>query len=183
MTSDSSTSALAAEVTTSSYRISGTIRSRFGKIAAILNNLDRSHLTVELATVREHVDPGRGHRVASALVPVDTILFLVADTSSEPAPDAIIVPKRPIRAQVMMSNFRLSGTLFVPESVESVQTAVTTMADTFFPMVDATVHCWVRPELNATYPVLALQRRLIHVISIDEATDPLSSLRPQTDAG
>ena len=168
---------LPAEVTTSAYRVSGTIRTRFDKIAAILNNLDRSHLVIELATVREHVDPGRGRRAASALVPLDDILFIVADTPPDHAADAIVVPKRPVVAHVSMPNFRLSGTIFVSESVESVATAVTMSSEVFVPMVDATVSCWVRPELNATHPVLAFQRRLAHVFSFDDRPDPLQDLR------
>lgn len=177
MTPDAVGTPLPAEVTTSAYRVSGTIRTRFDRIAAILNNLDRSHLTIELATVREHVDPGRGRRESSALVPLEDILFIVADTSPDNAADAIVVPKRPVIARVSMPNFRLSGTIFVSESVESVATAVTMSSEVFVPMVDATVSCWIRPELNATHPVLAFQRRLAHVFAFDDRPDPLQDLR------
>jgi hypothetical protein len=178
MPSDPHVEALAAEVTTSAYRVSGNIRTRFVKIAAILNNLDRTHLIIELATIREHVDPGRGRRAAAVIVPVDDIMFIVADTPPDPAADAIVVPKKPVPAQVAMPNFRLSGTIFVPESVESVATAVTMTTDVFVPMVNATVSCWVRPELNATYPVLAFQRRLVHVFSFEGGVDSQSEQRP-----
>jgi hypothetical protein len=81
-----------------------------------------------------------------------------------------------------MPPFRLSGAIYVPDSVESVATAITMTPDVFVPMVDATVSCWIRPELNTSYPVVAFQRRLVHVMSFDEATDPLGGLRPTQPA-
>ena len=171
-----------AEVSTSGYRITGTLRTRFDRIADVLNNLDRTHLTLELATVRELVDPGRGERAESVMVPVDEILFLVADMPSDRTHDAIVVPKRPVAARLAMPPFRLSGAIYVPDSVESVATAITMTPDVFVPMVDATVTCWIRPELSTSYPVVAFQRRLVHVMSFDEATDPLGGLRPTQPA-
>jgi len=174
--------AVPVEVTTSGYRVSGTMRTRFERVADILNHLDLSHATVELATVRELYDPGRGHRVASAMVPIDEILFLVADLPAERSSDAIVVPKKPVQASIALPPFRLSGTMFVPESVESVFTAVTMSPDTFIPLVDVTVTCWIRAELNGSYPVLAFARRRPHVMSFETGgVDPLP--RPTPSSG
>lgn len=174
--------AVAVEVTTAGYRVAGTVRTRFERVADVLNHLDLSHVTIDLATVRELYDPGRGSRVASAMVPIDEILFVVADMPDQRSADAIVVPKRPVLAQVALPPFRLSGTIFVPESVESVFTALTMNPDTFIPMVDVTVTCWIRAELNAHYPVLAFARRRPHVMSFEVGgVEPVP--RPAADAG
>lgn len=180
--SDSIGRALAVEISTSGYRVSGTMRTRFDRVSDVLNNLDRSHAIIEMATVRELYDPGRGQRVASAMVPLDEILFLVADLSSERSADAIVVPKRPVQASVALPPFRLSGTIFVPESVESVATAITMSPDAFIPMVDVTVTCWIRAELNGSYPVVAFARRKPHVLSFEAGgVDPMP--RPAAGPG
>lgn len=173
--------AVSVEVTTAGYRVSGTMRTRFERVSDILNHLDLSHATIDLATVRELYDPARGSRVASAMVPVDEILFLAADVPSERSSDAIVVPKHPVQAHIALPPFRLSGTIFVPESVESVFTAVTMNPDAFIPMTDVTVTCWIRAELNAHYPVLAFARRKPHVMSFETGgVDPVRRQASET---
>lgn len=175
---------VAVEVTTSAYRVSGTVRTRFDRVASILNNLDLSHLTVELATVTELYDVQQSRRVESVLISLDEILFLMADLPEERQTDAIIVPKRPVGAQIGIPPFELKGTLFVPESVATPGTALTMTPDAFVPMVDVDVTSWVRPELNGAYLVVAFQRKLVHVMSFeDSARVPLSGLRPSADTG
>jgi hypothetical protein len=175
---------VAVEVTTAGYRISGTVRTRFDRVASVLNNLDLSHLTVELATVSELYDPGQGKRVESVLISLDEILFLMADMPEERMTEQIIVPKRPVHALIGIPPFELKGTLFVPESVTSVGTALTMTPDAFVPMIDVEVTTWIRAELNHAYPVVAFQRRLVHVMSFEEgARVPLSGLRPSADTG
>jgi len=174
MGSDPVGRAVPVEVTTSGYRITGTLRTRFERVSDVLNNLDRSHAVIELATVRELYDPGRGQRVPSALVPIKDILFFAADLPTERTGDAIVVPKRPVGARMAMPPFRLAGTIYVPESVESVETAFTMSPDTFIPMVDVTVTCWIRAELNSSHPVMAVARAGVQVLSFDSGgVDPL----------
>lgn len=174
--------AVPVEVTTPGYRVSGTLRTRFGRVSDVLNNLDRSHATIEMATVRELYDPGRGQRVASVLVPIADILFFVADLPAERSGDVIVVPKRPVTARFGMPPFRLSGTIYVPESVESIETAFTMSPDAFIPMVDVTVTCWIRAELNSSHPVMAVSRAGVQVLSFDSGgVEPLP--RQSTGAG
>ncbi|HEY6608765.1 MAG TPA: hypothetical protein VI277_06175 [Candidatus Limnocylindria bacterium] len=172
------------EVTTSSYRVHGTVRTRFDRVASVLNNLDLSHLTVELATVTELYDAARGRRAESVLVPLDEILFMVAAMPEERTTEQIIVPKHPVGAQLGLPPFHLEGTIFVSESVASASVAITMTPDTFVPMVDVEVSCWIREELNAVYPVLAFHRHRVHVMSFSEnGRDPLTDLRPAIDPG
>ncbi len=185
MSSESPFRPVRVEVTTSSFRVRGTVRTRFDRVASVLNNLDLSHLTVELATISELYDPERGRRAESVMISLDEILFMVADMPEERTTDAIIVPKHPIGALLGIPPFELEGTIFVPESVDSAATAMTMTPDIFVPMVDVEVSCWIRTELNAVYPVLAFHRRLVHVMSFSEDArpDPLAGVRPPTETG
>ena len=86
------------EVTTSGYRVSGIVQTRFDRIAAILNNLDHTHLVIHNVTIRELDDEASPWNAASATVPLDEILFLAASVPANPSLDAIVVPKRPFAA-------------------------------------------------------------------------------------
>ncbi len=153
------------EVTTSGYRVSGIVQTRFDRIAAILNNLDHTHLVIHNVTIRELYDEASPWNAASATVPLDEILFLAASVPANPSLDAIVVPKRPFAATVGLPPFRLAGTMYMPESLESPATVVTVNPDDFIVMTDVRVSCPPHPALNATYPLVAFQRRRLHVFS------------------
>ncbi len=157
---------IAAEVTTSGYRVSGFVRTRFERVALILNSLDHTHLVMEDVTIRELDDEATSWTAASATIPLDEILFFAASLSGATSMDAIVVPKRPFPATVGLPPFRLAGTMYVPESVESPAIVITVNPDAFIVMTDASVTCPVHPVLNATYPVVAFQRRRVHVFSV-----------------
>lgn len=161
-----------AEATTSGYRVSGTIHTRFDRIALILNSLDQSHLVLTDATVRELDDFGHGWTAASATVPLDEILFLAASLPGATSIDAIVVPKRPFPATVGLPPFRLAGTMYVPESIESPANVITVNPDAFIVMTDVAATCPAHPDLDATYPVVAFQRRRVHVFSVGVSEVP-----------
>lgn len=161
-----------AEATTSGYRVSGTIHTRFDRIALILNSLDQSHLVLTDATVRELDDFGHGWSAASATVPLDEILFLAASLPGASSIDAIVVPKRPFPATVGLPPFRLAGTMYVPESIESPANVITVNPDAFIVMTDVAATCPAHPDLDATYPVVAFQRRRVHVFSVGVSEVP-----------
>jgi hypothetical protein len=160
-----------AEVTTSGYRVSGIVHTRFDRIAAILNSLDHTHLVLEGVTIRELDDGATSWTAASATVPLDEILFLAASLPGATSMDAIVVPKRPFAATVGLPPFRLAGTMYVPESVESPANVITVNPDAFIVMTDASVTCPAHPALDAVYPVVAFQRRRVHVFSVGIAAD------------
>ena len=161
-----------AEVTTSGYRVSGIVRTRFDRIASILNSIDHSYLVIENVTIRELDDEATSWSAASATVPLDEILFLAASLPGASSMDAIVVPKRPFAATVGLPPFRLAGTMYMPESIESPATVITVNPDAFIVMTDVSVSCPAHPALDAAYPVVAFQRRRVHVFSVGMPATP-----------
>lgn len=183
MGGDQAPQPIAAEATTSGYRVSGTIHTRFDRIALILNSLDQSHLVLTDATIRELDDHGTGWSAASATVPLDEILFLAATLPATGSMDAIVIPKRPFPATVGLPPFRLAGTMYVPESIDSPANVITVNPDAFIVMTEVTAACPAHPDLDAMYPVVAFQRRRVHVFSVGVAEAPpvAHGLDPRAD--
>jgi hypothetical protein len=69
------------DVLTDAYRISGTVRTRFGGVSEILNQQPGAFLTVEHATVSEHADPAIAD--PSTMVAVGSILVMAAPSLTE----------------------------------------------------------------------------------------------------
>jgi hypothetical protein len=171
-----------AEATTSGYRVTGTIRTRFDRIAAILNSMEHTHLVFENATVRELDERAVPWGAENATVPIDEILFFAAGLPEVSSMDAIVIPKRPFPATVGLPPFQLSGMMYVPDSIETPATVFTINPDKFIVMTDAAVVCPPNPALDASYPVIAFQRQRVHVFSVGNEL-PTSDDEDAGDAG
>jgi hypothetical protein len=162
------------DVYTAAYRVSGVVRTRFTRVAEILNQLSGSHLTVEHATISEYADSMSTIGAPSALVAVDEILAMIAtDLDGETRGD-MRIPKRPVRAQLSIPPLRLTGSIHVPVGSRPVD-GLLNVPDRFMPMTDATLASGAYPELQRAAPVLALRRDRAHVLLVadDEHPDEL----------
>ena len=161
------------EVYTSDYRVSGTISTRFGRVTDILNQVSSSHIPLVRATTSEYDDPASTLAAEHVHVSVDEILFCVASTDGEARPDMRIA-KRPVRAQMAVPPFRLTGTVHVTVGSRPVD-GLLNAADRFMAMTEVTVSCARHPELGRTAKALAVQRRRAHVLLVadDERPDEL----------
>lgn len=164
----------AIDVYTSGYRVSGNMATRFSRVGDIVNQLSSSHVVVEQATVSEYADPTATLGALQVLVSLDEILFLVADETDGAARPEMRIPKRPVRAQLALPPFRLTGAVHVPQGSRPVD-GLLNAADRFLPMTEVTVVCGAHPELGRTAEALAIQRRLAHLILVtdDERPDDL----------
>lgn len=159
---------------TAAYRVSGTVHTRFGRVAEILNQQTGSHLTVEHATISEYADAMSTIGAPSALVAVDEILVMVAPDLGGSSGAEMRIPKRAVRAQLSMPPLRLTGAIHVPSGSRPVD-GLLNVPDRFMAMTDATLASGPYPELERSVAVLALRRDRAHVLLVadDEHPDEL----------
>ncbi len=161
---------IAIDAYTAAYRISGSIETRFSRVTEILNQQSGGHLTVMRATVSEHADPTATLAAPSALVAVEEILVMVAADLSGSSGE-MRIPKRPVRAQLAIPPFRITGTIHVPMGSRPVD-GLLLGTDQFMAMTDATIVSGTHPELERTAPVLALRRGRAHVLLVADDENP-----------
>lgn len=163
--------AVAVDVYTAAYRVSGQIETRFGRVAEILNQLTGGHLAVVQATVSEHGDPAGTLAAPSALVSVDEILVMVAPGLAGEASPEMRIPKRAVLAQLAIPPLRLTGRIHVAMGSRPVD-GLLHVPERFVAMTDATVTCSRFPELDRTAAVLALRRDRAHVMLVADDENP-----------
>jgi len=158
------------DVYTAAYRVSGSIETRFSRITEILNQLTGAHLEVKRATISEYDDASATIAATSALVLVEEILLMVAGELTG-ASGEMRVPKRPVRAQLAIPPFRITGTVHIPMGSRPVD-GLLLGSDQFMAMTDATITSGSHAELERTAPVLALRRRRAHVLLVADDDNP-----------
>jgi hypothetical protein len=166
--------AVAIDVYTAAYRVSGETSTRFSRVADIVNQITSTHLIVEHATVSEYADPSATMGALQVLITLDEILFVVAGEEPSEARPEMRIPKRPVRAQFALPPFRLTGAVHIAPGSRPVD-GMLNMTDRFLAMTDVAVACGSHPELGRTAPAAALQRKLSHLIMVldDERPDEL----------
>ena len=172
-----SVEAVEVELYTAAYRITGTVRTPFRRVAEILNQLTHAHVAVDDATVVAHAAPDSSERAGSALVTVDEILVVVApNLAGEPRAE-MRIQKQQAQARLSLPPLQLEGTIHVPVGSRPVD-GLLNVPDRFVAMTDVAMTSPVHPWLDRTAPILALQRDLAHVITVLEPGDE----EPEADA-
>jgi hypothetical protein len=162
------------DVYTANYRVSGQMATRFSRVADILNQQTSSHLVIEQATVSEYADPTATLGALQVLVTLDEVLFVMAGATDPGARPDMRIPKRAIRAQLVLPPFRLTGMVHVPQGSRPMD-GILNASDRFMAMTEVTVVSGAHPELGRTAEAVALQRRLAQLILVtdDERPDDL----------
>jgi hypothetical protein len=154
--------------------VSGTTRTRFQRVADVLNQLPGAHLVVDQATVSEYADPNGTLAAQQVLVSVAEILFMLAAGAEPEARPEMRIPKRAVRAQLALPPFRLTGAIHVPQGSRPID-GLLNASDRFLTMTDVTIGCGAYSELARNASAVALQRASAHLILIsdDERPDEL----------
>ncbi|HEV2951291.1 MAG TPA: hypothetical protein VGZ51_04215, partial [Actinomycetota bacterium] len=161
---------VAVDVYTASYRVSGTVETRFTRVTEILNQLSGGHLAITRATISEYADPSATLAAPTALVAVEEILVMVAPELAGSSGE-MRIPKRPVRAQLAIPPFRITGSIHVPIGSRPVD-GLLHGADLYMAMTDATIASGIHPELERTVPVLAMRRSRAHVLLVADDENP-----------
>lgn len=158
---------------TSDYRVSGTVATRFNRVADVLNQAGGTHLALQHATVSEYDDPTATLGAQQVYVAIEEVLFTIATTEGEGRPE-MRIPKRAVKAQVAIPPFRLTGSIHVAQGSRPAD-GLLSASDRFMAMTDVTVTCAPHPELGRSATALAVQRHLAHVFLVadDERPDEL----------
>lgn len=165
---------MAVEVYTSSYRVAGTLTTRFGRVAEMLNQLSSPHLTLERATIAEYADASSSLAAPLAYVSLDEILFMVAPGTEGAPREEMLIHKRPVRAQLAIPPFRFTGHIHVVDGTRPVD-ALLNLSDRFMPMTGVEVTSGPYPDLALSATAVALRRDRAHVLLVadDERPDEL----------
>jgi hypothetical protein len=158
---------------TTDYRVSGTVSTRFSRVTDILNLLSLTHIPLVHATISEYDNPTGTLGAEHVHVPVAEVLFCIATTDGGARPE-MRVAKRPIKAQIAVPPFRLTGVVHVTQGSRPVD-GLLNAADQFMAMTDVTVACARYPELGRTANAAAVQRHRAHILLVadDERPDEL----------
>jgi hypothetical protein len=164
------------DVYTDTYRISGIIRTPFGRVAEILNQLPADHVQVERATVSEHGVDATPIGAPSALVSLDEILVLAAPQLEGGGRGDMRIEKRPVRALLAIPPFSLTGMVHIPIGSRPVD-GLLLAHDRFLTMTEVTMSSARHPQLERSASAVALRRDRAHVLLVvdDERPDQLLS--------
>lgn len=167
---------VAVDVYTDTYRISGTVRTPFSRVAEILNQLPAGHLPIERATLSEHADESSPISAPSALIALDEILVMVAPHLEGEGRSDMRIEKRPVRALLAIPPFRVTGMVHVPIGSRPVD-GLLNAHDRFLPMTEVTMTSVRYPQLDRSAVAVAMRRDRAHVLLVvdDERPDQLLS--------
>jgi hypothetical protein len=162
------------DVYTAAYRVTGTVQTRFTRVAEILNQLSGSHLPIEHATISEYADPTGTISAPSAMVAVDQILVMIAPSLSGAAQAEMRIQKRAVMAQLALPPLRVTGRIHVTVGGRPID-GLLNVPDRFIAMTDATLASGAHPDLDRSAGALALRRDRAHVLLVadDEHPDQL----------
>jgi hypothetical protein len=155
------------ELITDGYRVTGTIQTRFNRVAEILNQLTSTHLPVEEASVVEH-GATAPRETGTAVLAVDEILVMLAPELADVPSGDMRVPKQPVRARLAMPPLWLDGMVHVPVGSRPID-GLLNVAERFVPMTDVRISSATYPALDHDGPVAAVRRDRAHVIVFDDA--------------
>jgi hypothetical protein len=163
------------ELYTSGYRVRGEMSTRFRRVADILNLTGSTHLNVEQATVVEYSESATAtHSGSTVMVAVDAVLFGISTGVDDSANPDLVVQKRPVRIDVALHPFWLTGTVHVPFGSQA--TDVLNVADPFLALTDVAIASAAFPGFDRNAPILAVQRKVAEMLVVSDDAGPGSAL-------
>lgn len=159
------------ELYTAAYRVNGRLRSRFSRVADLVNQQSTTHLSLEGASVQPH---GGGAPMSGepVLVALDEVLVIVApelDAKVDAAPQPEMeIRKRPVRAQLGVPPLLVEGTLHVPSGSRAVD-GLLNASERFVALDDVTVSSAAHPELRRSAVTAAVRRDRAHVVVLADS--------------
>jgi hypothetical protein len=162
------------DVYTRDFRISGSVQTRFTRVAEILNQLTNAYLSVEHATISEYADQMATRGAPQAWVAVDQILVMIAQELAGEARADMRIPKRPVMAQLALPPLRVTGRIHVPMGGRPID-GLLNVTDRFVAMTDATMESGLHPDLVRSAAAVAVRRDRAHILLVadDENSEQL----------
>ncbi len=142
---------------TDSFVIKGSLDTRQRRITDMLNLADDPFLVLADVMFDEFGSVGQTVRADFAQVNLGSILFAVADTVAEPAPE-LRTPKIEQRAIVSIPPFKVTGHIHLLAE-RSLRDALTELTGNFLPVTEATYWSDSLGEARATAALVAINHR------------------------
>lgn len=174
--------AVALTLYTDAFVIHGTVDTRQRRVTDILNNADDRFLVLSDVTFDELGPSGRTVRAEYAQVNLASILFAVADTPVEPAPE-LRTPKSPELALISVPPFAVIGRIhLMPE--RSLRASLSELTGHFIPVTDATYWSDSLGEARTSALLVAVNHDRAQLLAPHHEVDPWVGLdRPPLAEG
>jgi hypothetical protein len=174
-------SAVVLTLYTDSFVIKGTLETSQRRITDMLNLAEDPFIVLADVTFDEFGMTGRTVRVDFAQINLGSILFAVADTPAEPAPE-LRTHKIEQRALVSTPPFKVTGHIHLLAE-RSLRVALTELTGTFLPVTEATYWSDSLGEPRTTAALVAINRSLAQIVAPHQEVDPWAGLDRVTTAG
>jgi hypothetical protein len=161
---------------TDAFVIRGTCQTRQRRITDILNQADERFLVLTEATFDEFGTAGRVVRAEFAQVNLRSVIFAVADTPVEPAPE-LRTPKQAEQALISVPPFTVTGQIhLMPE--RSLRESLSELIGHFLPVTDATYWSDSLGEARTTAILVAVNHERAQILAPHREVDPWAGLDP-----
>lgn len=168
---------------TDAFVIRGECMSRQRRITDILNFADDRFLVLGDAVFEELGTTGHTVRAEYAQVNLGSVLFAVADTPVDPAPE-LRTPKTPEQALISVPPFKVIGQIhLMPE--RSLRESLSELTGQFLPVTDATYWSDTLGEARTTALLVAVNHERAQLLAPHREVDPWAGLpaAPPADEG
>lgn len=155
---------------TDAHVIRGTLRTRQRRLSDVLNQRDEPYLVIEDVTMDEFGSREAPIRADYAQVNLDSVLFAVADSSVEAAPE-LRTPKIQEQALISIPPFRVTGRIhLLPE--RDLRQALGELSGRFLPVTDAMYWSERVGEARTRAPMLAINHNRAQILCPFREVDP-----------
>jgi len=174
--------AVALTLYTDAFVIRGNLATRQRRITDMLNLADDRFLVLSDVQSDEFGSRGETIRAEFAQVNLASVLFAVADTPVDPAPE-LRTPKIAEQAMISVPPFKVTGRIhLLPE--RSLRDALSELTGHFLPITDAAFWSDTLGEARTTAPLVAVNHERAQILAPHQYVDPWAGLdRPASAPG
>jgi hypothetical protein len=159
---------------TDTFVIKGGLETRQRRVTDMLNLAEDPFIVLADVTFDEFGSLGRTVRADFAQVNLGSILFAVADTPAEPAPE-LRTHKIEQRAIVSIPPFKVTGYIHLLAE-RSLRVALDELTGKFLPVTEATYWSDTLGEPRTTAALVAINRALSQIVAPHQEIDPWAGL-------
>lgn len=159
---------------TDAFIIRGMLATRQRRITDMLNLAEDRFLVLSDVSSDEFGSHGETIRAEYAQVNLDSVLFAVADTRVDPAPE-LRTPKIAEQAMISVPPFKVTGSIhLLPE--RSLRDALNVLTGHFLPVTDASFWSDILGEAKVTATLVAVNHERAQILAPHRYVDPWAGL-------
>lgn len=159
---------------TDAFIVRGVVETRQRRVTDILNLTEEPFLVLRDVTVDEFGSRGQTTRSDFAQVNLSSVLFAVADTPVEPAPE-LRTPKTPEQALISVPPFKVIGSIHLMPGRDLAEALGELMAR-FIPVTDAVYWSDAVGEGRQTAQLVAFNHARAQILAPHQEVDPWAGM-------